>query len=436
MDSRRPHKVMQARRATQEGSGLLIIDHADEIITIAGNNRRPRRGESLQDIGSIRNGTLVIENGIISDVGTRSEVLAPYDIDEATVVNATGKTVMPGFVDPHTHLIFAGSRENELRWKAEGASYSDIASKGGGILSTVNATRKASHDDLLALAVNRLDVMMRHGTTSIEVKSGYGLNVEDEMKILEVAGRLSKVHKVDISKTFLGAHAVPPEFKDHPERYVDLVIEKMIPRVADEELADFCDVFCEEGYFDVDHSRAILKEGKTYGLVPKVHADELSNLGGASLAAEVNAISADHLENSTDEGIRSMAESDVVGVLLPGTSFSTNIDYADARRMIDLDLPVALATDFNPNCWTKSMQFMISLASYKMGMFPTEGIVASTINAAHAIGRAHEVGSLEPGKQGDVIVLDLENHEQIPYRFASNHVDTVIKGGEIVHSRI
>lgn len=436
MADRRAHKVMQARKGTPEGSGLLVIDNPNEMITVAGNNRKPRKGESLQDIGVMKEAALVIKKGIISEVGPRKEVLDSIDADDAIILDATGKTVMPGFVDPHTHLVFAGSRENELRWKIEGASYTDIASKGGGILSTVNATREESSHELLALAGNRLDIMMRHGTTSVEVKSGYGLNVEDEMKILEVAKTLSEEHRADISTTFLGAHAVPPEFKDHPEGYVDQVIDRMIPRVADEELADFCDVFCEEGFFDVEQSRAILEEGKTYGLVPKLHADELSDMGGANLAAEVGAISADHLEKSSDDGIGQMAEADVVGVLLPGTSFSTNIGYPDARRMIDLGLPVALATDFNPNCWTKSMQFMISLACYKMRMFPTEAVVASTINAAHAIGKARDVGSLEAGKQGDVIILDIENHEQIPYRFASNHVDTVIKRGEIVHTRV
>ncbi len=436
MADRRAHKVMQARKGTPEGSGLLVIDNPNEMITVAGNNRKPRRGELLQDIGVMKEAALVIRKGIISEVGPRKEILTSIDTDDAIILDVTGKTVMPGFVDPHTHLVFTGSRENELRWKIEGASYADITSKGGGILSTVNATREASSDELLALASNRLDIMMRHGTTSIEVKSGYGLSVEAEMMILEVARTLSQDHKVDISTTFLGAHAVPSEFKDHPEGYVDQVIERMIPRVADDELADFCDVFCEEGFFDVEQSRAILEEGKTYGLVPKLHADELSDMGGANLAAEVGAISADHLEKSSDDGIGQMAEANVVGVLLPGTSFSTNIGYADARRMINLGLPVALATDFNPNCWTKSMQFMISLACYKMRMFPAEAVVASTINAAHAIGKAHDVGSLEPGKQGDIIILDIENYEQIPYRFACNQVETVIKRGEVVHSRI
>jgi imidazolonepropionase len=435
MASGKAHKIMQARKESRGEDRLLIIDNAKELVTVKGDNRKPRSVESLEDIGLINEGTLVIKNGVISDVGPRREVLASQDIDEASVIDASGKLVMPGFVDPHTHLIFAGSREMELRWKIEGASYTDIAEKGGGIVSTMKATREASHQELLALAEDRLDVMKRHGTTSVEIKSGYGLNVEDEIKILEVARMLSEQHELDISPTFLGAHAIPPEFVDNADGYVNHVIERMLPRVADDELADFCDVFCEAGFFDVDQSRTILEEGMAYGLVPKVHADELNDLGGAELAAEVGAISADHLEKSSDDGISKMADRNVVGVLLPGTSFSTNIGYADARRMIDLGLPVALATDFNPNCWTKSMQFMISLACFKMKMFPSEAIVASTINAAHAIGRAQTVGSLEPGKRGDVIVLDIENHEQIPYRFASNHVETVIKRGEVVHSR-
>jgi imidazolonepropionase len=435
MADKTAHKVMQARRESQEEDRLLIVDNASEMITVGGDSRKARKGRSLQDIGIIRDGALIIQNGIIAAVGPRNEVLSSYDTDEAITIDATGKVVMPGFVDPHTHLVFAGSRESELQWKIEGASYADIADKGGGIVSTMNATREAASEELFDLAKDRLDVMMRHGTTSVEVKSGYGLNIEAEVKILEVAEQLSEQHQLDVSSTFLGAHAIPPEFKDHPDGYVDHVIDDMLPRVADEELADFCDVFCEEGYFDVDQSLKILNEGKTYGLIPKLHADELSDLGGAKLAAQVGAISADHLEKSSDDGIGQMADNNVIGVLLPGTSFSTNIGYVDARRMIDMGLPVALATDFNPNCWTKSMQFMISLACYKMKMFPSEAIVASTINAAHAIGRAHEIGSLEPGKQGDAVVLDLENHEQIPYRFASNHVETVIKMGEVVHKR-
>ncbi len=430
---RKAHKVMQAKTRTE--SRTLIVDNANELITIAGDNRNPRKGYGLKDIGIVEGGTVVMKDGLILDVGPKREVMSSLDPRDATLIDASGKVVMPGLVDPHTHLIFAGSRERELRWKIEGASYIDIAERGGGIISTMNATRNATFDDLYKVAADRLSTMLRHGTTTVESKSGYGLSAEDEIKILEVSKKLSEHHVADVTSTFLGAHAIPPEFRDNADGYVQHIMEDMLPIVADEELAEFCDVFCEDGFFDVDQSRSILKEGIAYGLVPKVHADELTDCGGAGLAAEVGAISADHLEKSSDKGLSDMVEKNVVGILLPGTSFTTDIGYADARKMIELGLPVALATDFNPNCWTKSMQFIISLACYKLKMLPSEAIVASTINAAHAIGRAHEVGSIEPGKQGDVIILDIENHEQMPYRFAKNHVDMVIKKGEVIFSR-
>ncbi|MFQ5883970.1 MAG: imidazolonepropionase [Thermoplasmata archaeon] len=435
MRTKKAHKIRHVRRDDSQEKQILVIDNASELLTLKGRNGKPRRGEGLRDIGSVQNGAVVIEDGRITKVGPREEVLSDTNIEEAPIVDAGGKVVMPGFVDPHTHLVFAGSRERELGWKIEGASYTDIAERGGGIVSTVRATREASHEQLLQLGKQRLDVMLRHGTTSVEIKSGYGLRTEDEIKILEVTRRLSEEHQIDISPTFLGAHAVPPEFKDNTDAYVDQVLEEMLPTVADKELADFCDVFCERGFFDADQSRRILNEGKVYGLIPKLHADELNDLGGAELAAEVGAVSADHLEKASDRGVGRMRDRNVVGVLLPGTCFSTNLEYPNARHMIDLGLPVALATDFNPNCWTKSMHFIISLACYKMRMFPSEAIVASTINAAHAIGKANEVGSLEKGKLGDVIVLNIDNHEQVPYRFAFNHIETVIKAGEIVYSR-
>lgn len=435
MKARKAHKIRHVRRTESPAEQNLIIDNASELLTLSGDNLRPRRGEGLRDLGSIRNGTVVIEDGHISSVGPREEVLSSTDTKGALVVDAKGKLVMPGFVDPHTHLVFAGSRERELSWKIDGASYTDIAERGGGIVSTMKATREASHEELFQLGRRRLDVMLRHGTTSVEVKSGYGLRTEDEIKILEVARRLSEEHEIDVSPTFLGAHSVPPEFKDNKDAYVNQILREMLPIVADRELADFCDVFCEQGFFDVDQSRRILNEGKAYGLIPKLHADELTDIGGADLAAEVGAVSADHLEEASNGGLSKMAERNVVGVLLPGTSFSTNLEYPNARHMIDLGLPIALATDFNPNCWTKSMQLIISLACYKMRMYPSEAIVASTINAAHAIGRAGEIGSLECGKMGDVIILDIDNHEQIPYRFGFNHVETVIKAGDMVHSK-
>jgi imidazolonepropionase len=430
---KRAHKVMHARTRTQ--SRTLIIDSAKEVVTVAGDNRFPRKGEGLKDIGLVEDGSVVLKDGMILDVGPKRDVMSSLDIRDATVIDASGKVVMPGLVDPHTHLVFAGSRERELRWKIEGASYTDITERGGGIISTMNATRDATFDDLFKTAADRLTTMLRHGTTTVESKSGYGLGTEDEIKILEVSKKLAEDHVVDVISTFLGAHAVPPEFREDANGYVQHIIEDMLPVIADDELADFCDVFCENGFFNIEQSRSILNEGKVYGLVPKIHADELTDCGGAGLAAEVGAISADHLEKSSERGLRDMAEEDVVGVLLPGTSFTTDIGYADARKMIGLGVPIALATDFNPNCWTKSMQFIVSLACYRLKMLPSEAIVASTINAAHAIGRAHEFGSIEPGKQGDVIILDIENHEQMPYRFAENHVDTVIKKGKIVFSR-
>ncbi len=431
--TRRAHKVLQAR--IELSDRILVIDNANEVVTLAGDNHRRRTGKGMKDIGLIENGAVIMEGGKILDVGDRREVLASHDTQDAIVINASGKVVLPGLVDPHTHLVFAGSRERELRWKIEGASYTDIAERGGGIVSTMQATRDATHDELFKLAADRLTTMLMHGTTSVETKSGYGLRPEDEFKLLEVAGRLEDRHTVDVASTFLGAHTLPPEYKDDADGYLEHIMDDMLPTVADEELAEFCDVFCEKGFFDVDQSRLLLNEGKAYGLVPKIHADELTDTGGARLAAEVGAISADHLERASDDGLGRMAEMNVIGVLLPGTSFTTDIGYADARKMIDLGVPVALATDFNPNCWTKSMQFIMSLACYRLRMFPSEAIVASTINAAHAIGRAHEIGSLEPGKQGDVIVLDIENHEQIPYKFGQNHVETVVKRGEIVHTR-
>lgn len=430
---KKAHKVMQARKPTEDK--MLIIDNASEIITIAGDNRSPRKEEGLRDIGLVEDGSAIIEDGLILDVGPRRDVMSSVDTSNATVIDASGKVVMPGLVDPHTHLIFAGSRERELGWKIEGASYIDIAERGGGIISTVNATRNATFDDLFKTAADRLTTMLRHGTTTVESKSGYGLSADDEIKILKVSKKLAEHHVADVASTFLGAHAIPPEFADDTDGYVQHVIKDMLPIVADDELAEFCDVFCESGFFDVEQSRSILNEGKVYGLEPKIHADELTDIGGAGVAAEVGAISADHLEKSSERGLREMAEENVIGILLPGTSFTTDIGYANARKMIELGVPVALATDFNPNCWTKSMQFIISLACYRLKMMPTEAIVASTINAAHAIGRAHDIGSIEPGKRGDVIILDIENHEQMPYRFAKNHVDMVIKNGEVIFSR-
>ena len=340
---------------------------------------------------------------------------------------------MPGFVDPHTHLVFAGSREEEFELRIKGSTYMEILAEGGGILKTVRETREASKDQLLELGKGRLNQMLKHGTTTVEAKSGYGLNVDTEIKCLKASNELDQRHTVDVVSTFLGAHAIPTSYTDQENEYVNLVVNRMIPEVADQELAEFCDVFCEQGVFNVEQSRRILLEGKKQGLAPKVHADEMTRFGGAELAAEVGAVSAEHLLHSSETGLKAMATRNVVAVLLPTASFTLmGGNFADARRMIQLDLPIALGTDFNPSCWVENMQLAIAFACRQMHLTPSEAVTASTINAAHAVARAKEVGSLEPGKKGDLVILSVPNHKFLGYRFGVNLVETTIKEGRIV----
>ncbi len=378
-----------------------------------------------------------LPDGCTSDVsilvkeGRIARIDSDIDAGDADVIDAAGKTVLPGFVDCHTHAVFAGSRAFELEMKLKGASYREIADAGGGIGYTVQCTRDASREELYGQSRRRLDVMLRHGTTTAEVKSGYGLDVETEMKILQVARQLDDAHSIDIVPTFLGAHAVPGDMEK--EDYIQLVVEEMIPRVAERQLAVFCDAFCEEGYFTPDDTRRILNAGVEHGLTPKVHADEFTDIGGAALAAECNAASADHLLMASREGIEAMAHAGVVPVLLPAVPFSMMQErYADARAMLKEGLPVALATDLNPNCWTENMQLVIQLACLQMGMTPREAIDAATINAARAVGLHEQLGSIEVGKQADLLVLDAPSHRYVPYHFGVNLVDTVIKAGAVV----
>ena len=400
----------------------ILIKNANELITLKGPNK-PRKKKEMSNLSIINKGSVAINNGIIVDVGKNLKYKAKKPVD------ASRKVVMPGFVDPHTHLVFAGSREFELDMKLRGLSYMDILKKGGGIFYTVKETRKATSDDLLKQSRNRLNNMLIHGTTTCEAKSGYGLDTNTELKILKIQKSLNETHPVDIVSTFLGAHAVP---KEHSvDEYVDIVINEMMPKTKG--LAKFCDVFCEKGVFTVNQSRKILEAGMSYGLIPKVHADEIVDTGGAALAAEIGAISADHLLMSNDNGLKQMAKKGVIGVMLPGTPFSLMMkDYAPARKIIDLGVPVALATDLNPNCWVENMQFIIQLACLSMRMTPAEAITASTFNAACAIGLNDTVGSLEKGKQADIIILDIPNHKFLPYQYGVNLVETVIKKGTII----
>ena len=400
----------------------ILIKNASELVTLKGPNT-PRTKQQMSDLSIINNGSIAIHDGKIVEIGKNLNYSAEKTID------AHGKTVMPGFVDSHTHLVFAGSREFELDMKLKGFSYMDILKKGGGIFYTVNETRKASDDQLIKESKNRLDTMLLHGTTTCEAKSGYGLDTKTELKILKVQKQLQKIHPIDIVSTFLGAHAIPKELGS--DEYVDQIIDEMIPKTKG--LARFCDVFCEKGVFTVDQSRRILEAGKEYGLTPKIHADEIVDTGGAGLAAKVGAVSADHLLMSSDTGLKAMAKSGVIGVLLPGTPFSLMMkDYSNARKMIKLGVPVALATDLNPNCYTENMQFMVQLACLNMKMTPAEAVTAATFNSACAIGLNDRVGSLEPGKQADIMILNCPNHTFIPYHFGVNLVDAVIKNGSLI----
>lgn len=423
-------KKKRRKLARKEKVDLLIVN-ANELITLSGDNQKPRTGKHMQNVGIIRRGGLAVKDGKIVAVGKTSEIRKGFRAEN--VISASGKIVMPGFVDPHTHLVFAGSREDEFQMRVEGASYMEILDAGGGILKTVKETRRAGVDKLLGVGFKTLDVMLEHGTTTVEAKSGYGLTVKDELKILRVTNRLNRLHTVDVVPTFLGAHVIPREYNDNPQGYVDLIIEEMIPKVAEGKLAEFCDVFCEKGIFSLARTRRILVAGKGHNLKPKVHADEISRLGGAELAADIGAVSAEHLLFSSDDGLKALASEGVIAVLLPAASFSLMTGrYARARKMISFGVPLALGTDFNPSCWVENQQLVIAFACHFMRLAPAEAITAATINAAHAIGRAGEVGSLEVGKKADIIVLSVPNHKFLGYRFGVNLVDKVVKNGRIV----
>ncbi|ASS85683.1 imidazolonepropionase [Geobacillus lituanicus] len=413
----------------------LFVRRARQLVTLAGSSAAPLVKEKMSDLGIIENGSVWIENGVIVAVGPDDELARQFAdrLAEAEVIDAKGKTVTPGLIDPHTHLVYAGSREHEWTMRLHGATYMEIMSAGGGIHATTKATREASEEALYDESRRRLDQFLLHGVTTVEAKSGYGLSLEHEIKQLEIAKRLHDTHPVDVVSTFLGAHAVPPEWKHDPDGYVRLIIDEMIPEAARRGLAEFNDVFCERGVFTPEQALLILEAGKAHGLTPKIHTDEIEPYGGAELAAEVGAISADHLLRASDEGIRRMADRGVIGVLLPGTAFFLMTKAADARRLIDAGVPVALATDCNPGSSpTVSLPLVMTLACLHMRMTPAEAIAAATINAAHAIGRGHLVGSLEPGKKADLVMFNVPNYVQIMYHYGVNHVETVIKGGEVV----
>ncbi len=405
------------------GPDSVVIKNAHIVTPVSGDGELWRMAEYTP-------GAMWIEAGRIRWIGEQAEL--PEQAAQATVVDAQNRLVTPGFVDCHTHPVFGRHRAHEFELRIKGATYVEISRAGGGIRFSVRDLRRTSKEELVQKLLPRLDSFIAHGTTTIEAKSGYGLSVEDELKSLEVLQTLSQQHPIEIVPTFLGAHEIPDEYRDRREQYIELIINEMLPRVAEERFAQFIDIFCEDHVFTAAEARRILLAGKDYGLRPKIHADQLTDNGGAEVAVEVQAVSADHLEHTPPEMDERLLEAGVVPVMLPGADFFLSSSlYGPARRMISAGLPVALATDFNPGtCMCENMQLMLTLAALQLKMTPAEALTAATLHAAMAIDRQHDIGSLEPGKQADFVLWHVTSLSELPYHFGINHVWQVYKKGE------
>jgi imidazolonepropionase len=410
----------------------IWIKHAAQLATLASEEKCPRSKEAMSELGLIEDGSMWIEDGVIKAVGTTKELDERYAgrLDEAEVVDATDHLVTPGLVDPHTHVVYGGSREHEFAMRLEGASYMDIMNAGGGIHATTRMTREASEEELIEQTTRRLDSFLAHGVTTVEGKSGYGMNLETELKQLRVMKKLQEQHAIDLVPTFMGAHAVPPEYKGREDEYVDHLINDMLPVVAEEKLAEFNDVFCEKGVFTPRQSERILNAGIRFGLIPKIHADEIESFGGAELAAKIGSISAEHLLKASGAGIKAMAKSGTIACLLPATALYLREEAAAGRKMIDEGVAVAISTDCNPGSSpTTSMPLVMNLACITMRLTPAEALTAATYNAACAINREEKVGSLEVGKQADLVLWNVKNYQELQYLFGVNHVKAVWKKG-------
>ena len=411
----------------------LIVKGAN-IFTVNDRYKRAKIGPEAQDLSLIKDGAIVVKNGIIKDIGTSSEILAKYDKEEVgEYFDVEGRAILPGFVDPHTHAVFIGTREKEFKMRLEGKSYLEILKAGGGILSTTKMVKEASLTSLVDTLKKRIDIFYEWGTTTLEIKSGYGLSYDDEIKQLEALKVVNDEGYADIVPTFLGAHAIPVEYKNNKEAYIDIIVNEMIPEIAKKGLARFIDVFCETGVYTPEETRLILKKGIEYGLKAKMHADEIDAIGCTELAGEFGVVSCDHLLKITDAGMRAMKKGNTIAVLLPGTAFSLRETYAPAKRIIDNGIPIAVATDCNPgSSYTESMPMIITLSVLEMGISPEMAITSATLNAAYAVGVGDKVGSLDIGKKADFIVLKEDSYLFIPYHYGVNPIFATYKNGKRV----
>lgn len=409
----------------------FVIIHANELVTLKGTSNRPQVKEEMRNLGIIKDGAVAVKDGKIVAVGTTNEVLDQLE-KGFEVIDASGKLVTPGLIDPHVHLIFAGWREDELEKMAvEGVPYLEIKAKGGGMPTTLKKTGEASTEELIKKTVKILDTMLIHGTTTIEAKSGYEMTLHGEIRQLEIINYLNKIHPIDLIPTFL-AQGIPYEYEGKVDELTEEIVKKWIPEIAKRKLAEYCDVFCEKGYFNVEQSRRILETGRKYGMKLRIHADWLAHSGGAKLGAELGVVSADHLIFTPMEDIDALVEKGTIGVFLPTTPFCYLGTYAKAREIINRRLPVALATDVSAANMCESMQMMMTIATLQMKMTTEEALTAATINAAHSIERAHEIGSLEVGKKADIVIFDAPNHKFFPYHYGVNLAEKVFKEGKLV----
>lgn len=414
----------------------MLIIHSAQIATPLG--KKLKKGKEMSKLQIIEDGAIYIEEDTIKAVGKTEDVVSmvskQVDLKDCEVINATGKCVLPGFIDSHTHFIFGGYRPDEFMARLGGKDYLEIHKMGGGIQSTVEATRKSSFDTLYELGRERLEEMLYQGVTTVEGKSGYGLDKTTELRQLKVMKALNEKEKIDIVTTYLGGHSIPVEYKDKPMAYIEYMLKEVLPIVKEEELAEFCDVFCEEGVFSIEASKKLLIEAQKLGFKSKIHADEIMSLGGAELAGEIGAISADHLLMASEKGTKALAEKEVVATLLPCTAFCLAKPYAPARKMIDQGCGVALASDLNPgSCFANSVPLIFALAVIYMKMSIEEAITAMTLNGAAALNRAEQIGSIEVGKKADMVLLKYPSYKFLVYNTAANIVSQVIKGGEVVY---